>query len=360
MTYYAAFVPGMQAYIAEIIRERLPEATILRLMDGAVVFDTPCSYDRLNFHCFNNIFAVISTLEHPAGTAGRGSPLERHMRNAAAAGGSPVISENNGKIKTFRVFCSMENRPTAASESVRLETEKFIARESGLAVNRSNPDTEFWFLYRREGFSVFMKRLTRHASFDKQLHPGELTPQLAWLLCKLSEPMHTDTVIDPFCGFGSIPEQRMKRFPFKKVYALDVDKAPLEITKNKLRGKGTELCEIRQADIYSVFDFIPKGSADAVITDPPWGMYKETKVSLRKFYDDMIVIFSGLLKVGGRAVVLTARQEELTLAAEKAPEFNITRIIPILVSGKKAAVFVMKKQEFRIQNNIGLHGRINE
>jgi precorrin-6B methylase 2 len=343
MTYYAAFVPGMQEYIAEIIRKRLSDAVILRLMDGAVIFDTSCGYDRFNFHCFNNIFAVIGILESPAGAAGRDPPLERHMRKAVAAGGSPVISENNSKIKTFRIFCSMENRPAAAGESLRRETEKFIARESGLAVNRSNPDTEFWFLYRREGFSVFMKRLTRHASFEKQLHPGELTPQLAWLLCSLSGPRHTDTVVDPFCGCGSIPEQRMKHFPFKKVYALDIDKAPLEITKSKLRGKGKELCEIRQADIYSVFDFIPKGSADTVITDPPWGMYKETKVPLGKFYADIIAIFSGLLKTGGRAVVLTARREELSLAAEKAPEFSIRRIIPILVSGKKAAVFVMEK-----------------
>jgi hypothetical protein len=343
MIYYASFVPGMQETVKEIILERLPGAAIPKLLDGAVVFDTPCTYDKLNFHCFNNIFMVISIMEHAAQSKGRDSPLEAHMKKAAAARGSPVISENNSKIKTFRIFCSFENQPAAISEILRQETERFITRESGLKVNRSDPGTEFWFLYRHEGFSVFMKRLTRHASFEKQLHPGELTPQMAWFLCKLSEPGHTDVAVDPFCGYGSIPEQRTKHFPFKKMYALDMDSGVLKITREKLKGK-KEGIEVIQADIHSVFDYIPKGSADAVITDPPWGLYRETQIPLQQFYDDMAAVFAGLLKTGGRAVALTAKHEELKLAAEKTPGLSITRTLPVLVSGKKAAVFVIEKR----------------
>jgi predicted RNA methylase len=343
MIYYASFVPGMQEIVKEIILERLRGASIVKLLDGAVIFDTPCTYDKLNFHCFNNIFMVISIVEHAAEAQNRDSPLETHMKKAAAACGSPVISENNSKIKTFRIFCSFGNQPAAASETLRRETERFIARESGLKVNRSAPDTEFWFLYRKEGFSVFMKRLTRHASFEKQLHPGELTPQLAWVLCKLSEPKHTDVVIDPFCGYGSIPEQRTKHFPFKKMYALDIDNRALKITREKLKGKRAGVCEVIQAGITSVFDYIPKGSANAVITDPPWGLYKGTDTPLQQFYDHMIAVFAGLLKAGGRAVALTAKHGELRLATEKTPELSIIRTIPILVSGKKAVVFVMEK-----------------
>ncbi|MDR2619307.1 MAG: methyltransferase [Treponema sp.] len=344
MIYYASFVPGMQETVKEIILERLRGASIVKLLDGAVVFDTPCTYDKLNFHCFNNIFMVISIMEHAVEAQGRESPLEAHMKKAATARSSPVISENNGKIKTFRIFCSFENKPAAISETLRQETERFIARESGLKVNRSAPDTEFWFLYRNEGFSVFMKRLTRHASFEKQLHPGELTPQLAWFLCKLSEPKHTDVAVDPFCGYGSIPEQRTKHFPFKKMYAFDIDNRALKITREKLKGKSAGICEVIPVNIDSVFEYIPKGSVDAVITDPPWGLYKETNIPLQQFYDNMIAVFAGLLKTGCLAVALTAKNEELRLAAEKTPELPIIRTIPILVSGKKAAVFVMKKQ----------------
>jgi 23S rRNA G2445 N2-methylase RlmL len=47
------------------------------------------------------------------------------------------------------------------------------------------------------------------------------------MLCWLSNPKNTDTAIDPFCGYGSIPAERIKRFPINKFYALDRDGAAL-------------------------------------------------------------------------------------------------------------------------------------
>jgi tRNA G10 N-methylase Trm11 len=331
--FYAAFVPGFQDFIAELIRERLADVVIKKLLDGAVLFETECTYDKLNFFCFNNIFAVINILED------KSKSLEAHIKKALGKPSS-IISENNNKIHSFRIIFSMENKPTSVNEAVKQEAEKFISRTSRLKINRSNPDTEFWFLYRSEGFSLFMKRLTRHASFEKTLHPGELSPQLAWLLCRLSNPKHTDVVIDPFCGYGSIPEQRIKRFPLKKFYAFDIDKGPLAFAKKKFTKK--QPCEIRQGDIYSIFDVLPRSEADAIITDPPWGMFRETEIPLQKFYDDMAGIFSRLLKAGGLVVVLTAKQEEFRQAVEKTPTFSLIRTIPVLVSGKKAAVFVLE------------------
>jgi predicted RNA methylase len=333
--FYAAFIPGFQDYIAELVKERLADAVIKKLLDGAILFETECTYDKLNFFCFNNIFAVINVLENP----GSGKPLETHIKKILGRPSS-IISENNSKIRSFRIIFSMENKPTTVNEASKQEAENFISRTSGLKIDRSNPDTEFWFLYRREGFSLFMKRLTRHASFENTLHPGELAPQLARLLCRLSNPKHTDVVIDPFCGYGSIPEQRIKRFPLKKFHAFDIDKKPLAVAKKKFTEK--QPCEIRQGDIYSIFDALPRSEADAIITDPPWGMFRETEVPLQKFYEDMVGIFSQLLKAGGLAVVLTAKQEEFRQAVEKTPAFSLTRTIPVLVSGKKAAVFVLE------------------
>jgi len=208
-------------------------------------------------------------------------------------------------------------------------------------VDRANPDTEFWLLYRREGFSFFMKRLTRSA--EKSLHPGELTPQLAWFLCRLAESGPGEIVLDPFCGYGSIPEAALKHFPIKKFYASDTDPRCVKITASKKSLKN-DRCEIHRSDVLSVPGFIPEEGIDAIITDPPWGMYKETKVPLEKFYEEMLALFSGLLRIGGRAVILTAAREELEFGVEKAAKLRIMKVIPILVSGKKAAVFLIKKQ----------------
>jgi hypothetical protein len=180
--YYGSFAPGLQHFIAEILEGS--GLRIVRLLEGAVIFDTPFSYDRLNLPCFNNIFQVIrmTALDRP-------EALEAWIAGTAARR-SGVAAENSREIRSFRVIFSRENVPAALDGRLRNQVENCISRESGLRVNRSLPDTEFWFLYRREGggLGLFMKRLTRRPSFDKILHRGELPPPLAWTLCRLSNP----------------------------------------------------------------------------------------------------------------------------------------------------------------------------
>jgi 23S rRNA G2445 N2-methylase RlmL len=341
--YYATFVPGMQKVVEAIVRERLSDVKIERLLDGAVIFETQCTYDKLNFFCFNNIFAVIDVAENSGGE----TALEAYMRAVRGLGPQPVIAENTKKIRSFRVVCSLENTPAAVNERVRQDTERYIAAQSGLTIDRSRPDTEFWFLSRREGLSVFMKRLTRHGSFEKTLHPGELPPPLAYLLCRLSGPNPGDIVADPFCGYGAIPVERLKRFPADRFYASDKDGKAIAWARKKITGTLNSRCDFRQADLYELPALLPPESLDAIITDPPWGLYQspgKPVLPIGPFYADMAGIFAGLLKPGGTAVVLTARQEELTAGAAKTGRFVIQDTIPILLSGKKAAVFVLKKR----------------
>jgi tRNA G10 N-methylase Trm11 len=139
------------------------------------------------------------------------------------------------------------------------------------------------------------------------------------MLCRLSNPKNTDTVIDPFCGYGSIPAERIKRFPLKKFYALDKDGAALEQTRKKITGK---FCHIEKADINGALSICGEGTIDAIITDPPWGIYEKTDVPLQEFYDNMMQIFARLLKPDGTVILLTAKKEELLLAAEKVNAFT--------------------------------------
>ena len=335
--FYCTFVPGMQDIVAGVVRQRLEDVSIEKLLDGAILFETSCSYDKLNFFCFNNIFAAIEVREK----SGFCVP-ELNTERAGA-----VISENNKKIKTFRLVCSVENKPASINEAVRQDIENIIIRYSArsggtaLKVDRHRPDTEFWLLCRREGFSVFMKRMTR--SVEKKLHPGELPPQLAWLLCYVGELKQGETVIDPFCGYGSIAEAALKHFHIGKFLASDLDPRCVKITRSRPSLK-SERCEIRSVDIFSVLEFIPEGSVDAVVTDPPWGMYKETQIPLKKFYEEALALFSKLLRNGGRAVILSAAREDLESAALKTRGLSMEQVIPVLVSGKKAAVYRIVKR----------------
>ena len=359
MKYFAVFIPGFEEVVTEIVRNRLDDVKIHKSLDGAILFETGCTYDRLNFFCFNNIFALIDIQEFKKngklkdGENNNSHYPELHMEKIltidSKSGGTgypvklqnfpdySVISDNNKKIKSFRLVFSVENKPVSVNENLKRGIENFITRNSGMRADRSGPDTEFWFLYRREGFSVFMKRLTNHRIGEKSLHKGELSPQLAWFLCHAAGLKHGEIAFDPFCGYGAIPLAACKHFPIERIYASDNDPGCIKYAQSK--NKFGSRCEIQQMDFRAIKDSIPE-KADVIITDPPWGAY-DAGLPIQKLYDDMLVVFSGLLKSGGRAVVLSAASMEFESAVKKVPSFTISKIIPILVSGMKAKVYIV-------------------
>ena len=349
MIYYASFIPGLQEIIASVLSERLDDAKIIFMFEGAVVFETSCSYDKLNFFCFNNVFAVIDTQENDNSFSASSAP-EAHIKKiifllkTEKAGRVSVINisllKTSAKsIKTFRLICSVENKPASINEKIKQEMEKILAGYSGLEVDRRGGDTEFWFLSRREGFSFFMKRLSPNDK--KNVRAGELSPQLAWTLCRIAGLKHGETAADPFCGYGSIAGAACKHFHIDKFFASDIDSRCIEITHARRELKGSKRADIFQSDFRKVMSLIREETVDAIITDPPWGMFKEAAIPLVDFYREMCAVFARLLKVNGRAVILTAAKSELENAAASS-SFEINKTTPILVSGKKAAIYELQ------------------
>ena len=350
--FYASFIPGLQNLIQEVIEERLADVKVHKLLDGAVLFETETSYDKLNFFCFNNIFAVINVMEHSEDS----HALEKHVTAAIGGRGNAslretadtenIIAVNNRNFHTFRIIFSHENKPAAIDEKLRVEAEKYISRLSNLKVNRSLPDTEFWFLFRREkgssqrNFSVFMKRLTLRPSWEKTLHKGELPPPLAWTLCHLARLSHTDSVLDPFCGYGSIPDAALKHFHITNFTACDNNREPVLYTADRFKKRKDSNFVLHQADFSLLPSLVAEKSIDAIITDPPWGQFRE--INDDAFHEKMFAVFEKLLKDGGRAVVLYANDGALVKALPE--NFDLQDSIPILLSGRKAAIFQFVKK----------------
>ena len=336
--FYAAFIPGLQDVVSDVLKERLSDLKIIKLVDGAVIFETETTYDKLNFFCFNNIFAVIDVAEkfHTKARGHGGNILDEYINTVTEGIGNTNIIINNSKnIQSFRIVALNENIPAAIDYRLRAQAENYISRLSALKVNRSLPDTEFWFLHRSEGFCVFMKRLTLRSSWDKTLHKGELPPPLAWTLCRLARLKHSDAVLDPFCGYGSIPQEALKHFHVTNFTACDNNSEAVSYTQS--RFKNNKIFSLHKRDYCELPALIGENSIDAIVTDPPWGHFRETKDS--DFLLKMSDIFYKLLKKGGRAVVLCANDGNFTQFSR----FESEAKIPILLSGKKALIIILNK-----------------
>jgi tRNA G10 N-methylase Trm11 len=358
--YYATFASGFQNIVKDILKKTVQDAAVVLLLDGAIVFETAIPFDAahcaergayhgaLRLHCFNNIFLALHVLEQKekngaAHDSANSSVIEAHMS----------IVEKNRKIRladfqrtknirAFRIVTSHANRLVSVNEDLKRKMEHAIFKETGLVPNRSKPDVEFWFLYRNEGFSFFMRRLSKHASFDATLRKGELPPQLSYMLCWLSEPRKSDVVLDPFCGYGSILRQRTC-FPFEKFYAFDIKDEAARISKANITGQFLKKCDVRKVDFFAIFRCLKEASVDTIITDPPWGIYETLPMPADQFYGAMLWIFCRLLKPDGIVVLLTARHEEVAASIACVKEFIVMESSDVLVSGRKARVYKVKK-----------------
>lgn len=101
--------------------------------------------------------------------------------------------------------------------------------------------------------------------------------------------------------------------------------------------------DIVVSDVFDLHKKIPEHSVDRIITDPPWGIFDRDYDDYYKFYTQVFEQFLLLVKKKARIVLLTAKKQEVEkICAKNRSVLQITNKYHILVSGKKAAIFVIQ------------------
>lgn len=330
-TYASTFIVGFAPFIEAHLNKLFPDVTILKTLDGLIVYKTSASWETLKKLDFlsNTYYVIADTNNVNLGVVNKLRNQKQTLQN---------LPKNN---KTFRIVVSKENEMQAISEQLRRNLEESLTKLTHLRVNRNLPDIEFWFLFRTEGYGFFGIRLTKHPDYKKILPAGELRPELANLLCLLAEPSNDDTFLDPFAGYGAIPFQRAKIRPYKKILASDINHERLHFLKTKLKAlKNISILKEDALNLKSITD----SSVDNVATDPPWGYYENTDTDFNVFYEQMLQELGRVLKSKGIAVILTAKKEEFLASLSKVFAFDLQVKYDILVSGKKAGVYKLVKK----------------
>lgn len=328
--YFSTFISGIQEFIPEVLEKNVQNLKIVMLLDGGVLYTSSSGIESIkNLRFFNNSFAVIRTFKDlDLDSMAKGAFDERGVEDSI----KNILHESSGK--TFRIITSNENQLVSIDKKLVNKIENKITRY-GLNVDRSAPDIEFWFLQRSERVGFFMIRLTKHRAYEKVLQKGELRPEVSDIMCLLSEPDRKDVMMDPFCGYGAVIIDRTK-MPYEKVIGIDSDRKKVFDLKRKVRKRGVEIFSSNSLDLSRIL----AGSIDKIVTDPPWGIYE--KINSKAFYERMLKEFLRVLRPGGILVLLTS-QKELTPELAKKIGFRIEGNFNILVSGKKAALFKMRK-----------------
>jgi tRNA (guanine6-N2)-methyltransferase len=125
--------------------------------------------------------------------------------------------------------------------------------------------------------------------------PGTLHPPVAAALAALGAPT-AGTLLDPFCGDGTIAIEAALTRPQLRIVASDIDPLRVRNAKRNAEQAGVDI-EVRLADAATVAE-VDTG-ANAIITNPPWNQAVSASGRLRASGLGFIDSLAGTLGPGG-------------------------------------------------------------
>lgn len=337
---FSTFASGATTPIVKFLQEDI-SPKIINKFDGLVEYETNYQLDKIaRLQYFQNTFLIIKS-SHCSYTA--------MLRKIATEGIEGKIRDiyklSNLKKRSFRLLVSHANTLKSVDNNLLSQVESKIQTATGLFVNRQKPDVQFWVLERSEGITYFAMRYTQLIKEDKNRVDGELRPQIAYMLARMSEPQERELFLDPFCGSGAIPLARVKMSKTGLILASDIDEGLIERLKEKVKKLGVkEKVVVKTANALHLERYNNE-SIHKIVSDPPWGFYEQID-NIEEFYQDMLLEMYRVLKADGKIVLLVANPILFnTVLANLKMKFCIESQYNILVSGKQASIFKLFKKK---------------
>lgn len=326
--FISSFITGFQHVVEKNLPQILAGVKILHVFDGLIHYQYAGDSHNLDkIIYFNNTFFVLKTM--------KGKGLNFPSLVGAVSSEKKYYLINKG---TFRVRFQNENQFVKVDKNISKKAEETVLHNSKLHLDRLSPTTEIWYSIRREGFAFCGQLISKREFTEKNLNKGELRPEIAYFICCYADLKQDDVVAEPFCGYGSIPVQLIKKFRFQKLFASDIDKEKISINMQKKQLKDNPQIELSVNDAFVLPQIIDR-SVDVVITDPPWGYFEQID-DIGEFYKKMFTSFKRILKENGRMIILSARKDEIEKAALEM-NVQILSSLHTLVNGKKASLYKM-------------------
>lgn len=334
---------GLEVLAERELSRADPAASVDTRLSGLVCFKSALGEPGLlGLRCASNLFRVLGEQGFPSGGKGGRLPDPSASLMKILSSEKTFREFDPRPGASFRVMLSSENSLVAPGRDALARAEAAIGAETGMRHSRAGADTEFWLLVRNEGRIYFGQRLSRRRATERDLEKGELKPEIAHALCAAAALRPGDRVLDPFCGSGAIPLACLEAFPGVVATAGDSDRDKAERLRS---GNGRERAlTVKAADFLDPASY-PEGSFDAVLTDPPWGSFAALEDSFG-FYAAFLSACARVLVPGGRAVFLSGAKAECEAALKDASAgaLRLEERVDILVSGRKAAIWICAKE----------------
>src|SRR5258706_7657645 len=152
-TYFSTFITGFNEVVEQALKKYIRDVEIELLSDGIAIYKTSVKSDAIKqLRFFNNSFLLLkffSQLED--------KPIDRMLKQTIGDKNvlTAIYNALGNTKSTFRIMATVENQFVAMDKNLKEKLEKSIAQRKTLRVDRSDPENEFLFMVRSEGFGLF-------------------------------------------------------------------------------------------------------------------------------------------------------------------------------------------------------------
>lgn len=334
MNYFATVLPGLEDLLIEEIKGRYFEIVVSKTNRGKVFFTTALDIEQLKgLRLANNLYLVISELD----VGLHRLDLHQLRDQVFRINLKPFLEEGtyyyvNASCKGSQTYSRFE-AANAAMEGIQ---KRYPYKR--MSVNRQ-PEVEFRLdIEDRNG--LFSLKLTR-ASFrfrrsDRHFSAASLLPTVAHAMVWLSTPEDEDVFIDPCCGSGTILCERLS-YPFTYIGGGDIDHQALKVAKANLMDT---FAEVTNWDARKLA--FADASIDKIVTNLPFGRQISFGSETNENNRDILIEISRVLKVQGKAVILSENWDEILQVAASL-RLRLIKVFPLSLKGLHPSIYVFEK-----------------
>lgn len=279
--------------------------------------------------------------------------------------------------KTFAFRCLKQENKELSTEEICLEAANSLKTASKVDLN--NPDIIlFFYICKKNGYfgiDLSGEDLSKR-DYRIYVHQEALKATIAYSLLKISKYDPKDTILDPFCGSGTIlieaalfaantsPNLYSKeKFAFLKLFSTDLSKFDKKKDfKGKIIGYDKELMHVvsakKNAKIAGIEDNIEfsraeiewidtkikiqESSIDKIVTNPPNLTKRLNEKTVEKLYNQLFYQADYILKKDGTVTLITKTPDLIKKAAEKY-KFKVVHEREIVIGESKNKIIVFSK-----------------
>lgn len=354
--YLLHVVPGLEGVAAEEVRSVLPLAERVSTWKQ---FDERTSVLDYRYGGSPRDFLSLGTVEDVFVLAARARALRTDAAGLTELGAAIVHSRMldralsvfgalHGSPRTFRVVARKAGTHAFRRVDAQHVAERAIrSRMPSTRLVADDADVEFWLsVVEREallGVRLSGVEMRQHGS-GLQTLPASLKPTVARAMVRLSQPLATDVVLDPFCGAGTLLVERANAAPAGKILGGDTDAAAVALARQNARGARMPL-DIEQWDATALP--LADGSVDVILSNPPFGKKISIEGDAGSFYARVLAEMERVLAADGRVVLVTA-QARAVERVWRGARMRICRRIRVLLRGEAATIVVAARAGRRI------------